>query len=391
MKAIIHIGMEKAGSSSIQTWLRANRIALEGESVYPSNSVYPFKTEDMRSRCPSISGIPANALKHAIFHVAKDEMGVDEKTAWVGQTERNPRRDARYSENFKLLTDHLQGLGNEPGIFVYSLEGIYTCRKIQMIALDKYLSRFFENISYVIYIRNIVDFLPSMYAQKLRDNKIYNFATLDYSKFLDKCVSDLAPFGRESSFDILFDWEMTLGNKMNIRLLEPDWLVNGDLIEDFASLLGVGAFCKPGRINESIAAEYIEYVRMLNLVFEDSLPAGIRKKALQILTDESAGKQKLAMSDTQAESIQELHRDQEERIKMRFFPERSDLFSINSYGKGVSPVPLTERRKSEIDFFLQKQMEPEDWEPYKLARGGKCQRRRICSRANITLSRDIKR
>ena len=364
MKAIIHIGMEKTGSSSIQTWLRTNRARLEGENVYPSNSAYPYKTVNMQSRCPSISGIPANALIHAVFHVARDKMGLDEKLAWAGPRERNPRRDAKYYKNFKLLTEYLFGLGNKPGIFVYSLEGIYKFHKIQMIALDHYLSRFFENLNYVVYIRDIVDFLPSMYAQKIRDNKIFDYATLEYSKFLNKCTSELAPFGRESSLEILFDWKKVLGNKLNVRLLDPDWLVNGELIEDFASLLDVGTFRKPERVNESFAADYIEYVRFLNLEFEDSLPLGIRKKALQILTEASSGKPKLAVSDALAESIREIHRDQEERIKRRFFPGRSDLFSKKSYGQGVSPAPLSDCRKSGIESFLRKKMAPEEWPPH---------------------------
>lgn len=347
MKAIFHIGMAKTGSSSIQTWLRTNRVALEAVGVYPC---YPNVDAGIGIQ----EGIFSLSLKHAIYHVAKDEMGVDEKTAWMGPGPIYRARAGKIYERFKLQTSKLKDFSKKPGTYVHSHEVLFRCRKIQMIALDKYLSRYFDDRTYVVYIRNPVDFLPSMYAEKLRNNTFFECGTLGYSEFLNRCTSDLAPYGRESSFENLFDWKKILGDKLNVRLLEPDWLVNGDLIDDFASLLGVPTFCKPDRINESFAAEYIEYVRMLNLEFKEALPRLIRDNALRCLTAASSGKPKLTVSDAIAESIRELHRDQEERIRNLFFPERPSLYSTEFRGQGISPVPLTESRKIKIESMIQK-------------------------------------
>ena len=359
MKAIIHIGMEKTGSSSIQTWLRANRAALEAEGVYPNEGV------------GVLDRIRRLALKHAIYQVAKDEMGVDDKTAWVGPRKRDPHWAGKMFENVKLLSNQLEEYSKMSGTFVYSLEVIYRCHEIQMIALEKYLSRYFEDRTYVVYIRNTVDFFLSMYVQKLRNNIFFECGTLEYSEFLNRCTSGLVPYGLESSFENLFVWKRILKDKFNVRLLESDWLVEGDLINDFASLVGVSTFCKPGRINESFAAEYIEYVRLVNLEYKDTLPQLIRRKALKCLTDASSGKPKLNISDALAESIRELHRDQEERIRRQFFPERPSLYSIKFHGQEISPAPLSERRKVEIGSMIQKQIAPEEWLPHKLACMGK--------------------
>lgn len=345
MKAIIHVGMVKAGSSSIQTWLHMNRAELEAEGVYSNES-----------------GFRRHALRHAVFQVAMRDLDADEKTAWVGVREKIEGRDERIVENFNYLTGKLENLSGEPGIFIYSIEGLFRCREIHMTALDKYLSRFFDDITYVIYIRNAVDFFVSMYSQILR-NFDREHSTLEFSEFLELCGREPAPYGIESSFEHLLVWDRMLGDRLNVRLLEPDWLVDGDLIEDFASLARVPAFRKPGRMNESFAAEYVEYVRYLNREFGSALPANIRGRAMDILTDASAGKPKLSASDAQAMPIRDLRRPHEERIRSRFFPDRPILHFPKTYGCGRPPVPLTERGRAEIESEIRKKMAPENWAP----------------------------
>ena len=358
LRAVIHIGMQKTGSSSIQVWLRSNRATLEAFGVYQNKDV------DLQG------GYRGRAIKHAIFHVALQELGVDEKMAWMGPIEKL-RKERNIHENYKLLTDHLEKLNEEPGTFVYSMEGLYSCSKVQMIALDKFLSRFFEDRTYVVYIRNTVDFLVSMYSQKIRSNQNSEYGVIEYHEFMNKCASELAPYGTASSFGNLFEWDYVFGDKLKVRLLESDWLVNGDLIEDFASLIGVAPFVNPGRMYQAIAAEYVEYLRYLNRECRESLPRKKRGRAVEILSSASSGKPKLAASDAQAKSIRELHREREERIRDRFFPDRPFLFSTAFRGSGVAPAPLTARRKAEIESLISEKLAPEVWAPHEHARIGK--------------------
>ena len=347
MKAIIHIGMMKTGSSTIQKWLSFNRLALAADGVHSNKGM----------------GMHWRALQHAIFVFAMRNFVLGDKLAKAG-----PREIAKWEsicENYNSLTRQLEKLSRDPGIFIYSDEDIFECTEIQMAALDKFLSRFFNDRTYVVYIRNTVDFFLSMYSQKIQGNR---FSTQEYSEFLKKCETDLVPYGLESSYENLFDWHEVIGDKLNVRLLEADWLVNGDLIEDFASLVGVAAIRKPGRRNISFSAEYIEYVRLLNQEFRNNLPHKIRKKAIRILKEMSFGKSKIAMSDTQAKSLRDIHSDQEEKICKIFFPEKPFLFSPKIYGCGKAPTPLTARRKVMIESEIRKKLEV--WKPHELVHSG---------------------
>lgn len=354
MKAIIHIGMPKTGSTTIQTWMRSNRASIEAGGMRSIGVDEPLR----------------EALTFAPLHVALHEMGIDRRTL-LDDVEIWMRFKADRIEGcYEFLTEEFQKLSCKPGTFICSHEGLYGHGEIHARALDKFLSRFFDDRTYVVYIRDTLDTLLSLYSQKLRNFREVLYTKLDFQDVIDRWTELDHPFGKTSSIEHLFFWDGIVGDKLNVRLLESDWMVNGDLIEDFASLVGFDVRSKPGRTNESFAAEYTEYVRFLNREFGSALPAGIRRKTLEILTAASAGKPKLAVSDEQAERIREKNRDLEDRVRKRFFPDRSRLFSLKSRGPAVMPLPLSDSRKAKIDSEIGEKMKPEVWDPYELAFGG---------------------
>ena len=364
MKAIIHIGMPKTGTKSIQTWMRANRAALE-------NAGARLITEK-----------PAPLLL-ACIHVAMTEFGIDEKAAWRGVegrpvarrlgleidwnasrraiAEQRRGRAKKIKEACEFMTSEFDKLSGEAGAFVWSDERYFNKSNL-ISSLDKILGRHFDDRTYVVYIRDTVDHLVSSYTDRLRRCD-EDYGTMKFSEFLEKCAEDPYPFGKNSSLENLFVWQSLLGDKLCVRLLETDWLNNGDLIEDFSSIVGVGSLYKPGRMNESFAAEHVDYVRFLNRSFGLSLPDETRKRVLAILKLESSGKPKLAASDAQAFSILKVHRELEEKVRARFFPERPLLFSKKSRGGGIMPSPLTKRRKAEIETEINDKLGRTDWKP----------------------------
>ena len=371
MKAIIHIGMPKTGARSIWTWMYSNYVALEAEGVH------------------SLFAAPVPLLLMASIHVATVEDGLDEKTAWQGWegkpgaralgfeidekainatvAQQKRVRAKKIEHYYQVLISELENLSGKSGTFIWLDERLYDKRNL-ISPLDKILGRFFDDITYVVYIRDTADFFVSKYSQDLRDCDEY-FGTMRFSEFLRNCADRTICQEQDRPLEYLFAWRDVIGERLNVRLLESDWLVKGDLIEDFSSFIGVDAFRKPGRKNESFASEYIEYVRFLNRKFGRSIPDDIRREVLAILRGASFGKPKLAASDEQADSIRKAHGELEERVRECFFPDRRFLFSPKFRGNGVMPSPLTGRSKAMIEAEIDGKM-AKDWNPDAIARIG---------------------
>ena len=353
MKAIIHIGMPKTGTTSIQTWMHMNCAALEAAGVH------------------TITGFPALLLLTSI-HVAMIELGVDEKNAWQGvegklvtrrlglevdekagwpaMTEQKRFRAEKIEIAHEFMTRKLDKMSRKSGVFIWSDERFFN-KKNLTLPLDKFLSRFFEDRTYVIYIRNTVDHFVSGYSQKLTLSD-ERFGTFQFADYLERAA--FLPHSPEtgSSLENLIVWHDLLGKRLNVRLLEPDWLEKSDLIEDFSSVIGIGGLRKPDRMNESFAAEYVEYIRFLNRKFGRMQPEDFRWRTYALLQIASSGKPKLAASEKQADAIRSVHGELEERVRKRFFLDRRILFSEKFRGDGIMPLPLTNSRMAEIESEL---------------------------------------
>ena len=301
----------------------------------------------------------------AVQHVAQRDFGADKHTfisegrKFVGNNLQRLNRLTK--EGMHEIYENLSGIlytMTGPGVFVFSKEHLFGMNEVSILAFDKYLSKFFEDRTYVVYIRDTIDQFQSLYSEKLRLNNTHSCFRI---WMRDKAKNRNFP-NSTGKFHRLFLWDRLVGNRLNVRLLEPDCLKNGDLIEDFASVVRVAPYHKPPRMNESFSALYIEYIRFLNRELGHDLPKETRRSALRILTSASAGKPKLSLPDEQAESIQAVYKEQEEKIRERFFPNRHTLFSRKFRGEGIMPVPLTNRLKEAIEFKLREKMTAMEWE-----------------------------
>ena len=343
MKAKIHIGMKKTGSTSIQTWMASNRIALEAAGVRLIEET-----------------VNDAALRNAACHVAMHELGADEEIVWPGRW-KSERRDSDHDE----LSEKLENMSRKSGLFVYSHEGLYDCTEVHMKALERFLSRYFEEITYVAYIRDSADFFASMYSQKIVNfNKKYG--SIPFSETVDRCMREAIPFAPDSDFGNLFAWDGVFGKRFSVRLLESGRLFKGNLIRDFASIVGVEAYRIPKKKNESLAAEYIEYARdlLVNFGQGQGFRTDFREPVMETLLEASSGKPKLSVSDEQAKLIYEFRREIEEKIRIRFFPDKATLFAPKRRGGGIGPAPLTPLGKSEIDAFIRKKTPKSVWKRF---------------------------
>lgn len=308
MKAIIHIGMPKAGSSSIQEFLKINREALlaRGIRYAPLNPAFGSQFE-LAATGVVLSG---GSIR-------------DEDARKVLQL-RTPADERAYVDRYRAVLD--AGLRDwaEP-LFVGSSEHILPWMDTPepIAALDAFLNARFDEVRYVLYLRAQAEHLLSSYSERIRRGE-----TLDLATHIEKRSKHL------NLNHIARRWESVVGvGRLTIRLLTRDALVGGDLIQDFCAVLGTGrdGLTAPPRMNTALSVEEIALRRRLNRWLPVRRSGGGENFAYQTAL-RFAGRRlprpgtPLTLTPELRAQIDATFAHSNERLRARRFPGRTTLF-----------------------------------------------------------------
>lgn len=312
MRALIHIGMPKTGSSAIQSWLETNRLALAKEGVAYSRAKLAGRAFDGAhvelAIClhNELGQLMPNRAVRAFYRIHN----LEDQNAFAD----------KYRKHFEATVAKLQG-----DVCVLSSEYLGAgCRSAGHIeALKQWLAPIFDDTSFVIYFRRQEDIAASAYSQRIKRGT---------AKSLDEVIryaSDL------DYYAIAARWQSCVGrDHLNVRLLEPDVLTGGELISDFAGLLGlnVAGFSSPPDTNTALSHPAIELLRALNAKAPSFLEDGSRNPvSRQIRRDLAKEDAKhafpgLKLSRSQVKTVRTACHDSNEKLRAAFFPERQALF-----------------------------------------------------------------
>ncbi len=243
-RAIVHIGMPKAGSTAIQAWLAANRDALRARGIV----FHPETAAGAGIRHETGIGLIAMEAAGRIVpsRLIRAHLRLDAPADQSALAQRLHRHLAAAihdapSATFVLSSEFLAG---------------WLKRALQIRAVDAMLGRHFERVGYVLYLRDQVARVLSAHAQALRggddaarDAFVSRRAVCDYNAI---CLA----------------WSQAVGDRIDIRLTEPDFLAQSDLLADFADRLGVpvGRRPAPSRVNRSPSGPALDLWRGANRV-----------------------------------------------------------------------------------------------------------------------------
>jgi hypothetical protein len=226
---VVHIGLRKAGSTTIQHFLNDNEDALARMGIE-----YPRIGRQKRVDHNNLS----NELR--------------ERRAF----------DAKYGTMAELQAFW----NNSPSsTLIVSAETFEECTHAQCLRLKRMLDRNGEEFRIVLILRDLLDLMISSYAQKIKfGENTYDFDTF----FEDRITNQRVNYARTARiWAKIFGWE-----SLRIRLLDRRYLVNGDLIDDFLTVLDldlesdkVRALSRKGPVNVSPGWRVIEAVRALYL------------------------------------------------------------------------------------------------------------------------------
>ena len=225
---IVHIGLKRSGSGSIQEFLNVNDNALRRLQVdYPRVG---------RWRRSSHSNF-AQELK--------------------GRKQFGPGQNG--------LADLIEYCRSEPSeVKIISTERFEFLDGVEIQSLKASLSQVAKDFRVIFYARNLAQVIQSVYAQRVRlGQKSY-----DFDRFFDVQMEEgrLDYFATAQAWAEVFGWE-----NMRVRSLDEGHLVNGDLTDDFLAAAGVDpnqrrlqAMVRPGRINVSSGWRILEAMRALH-------------------------------------------------------------------------------------------------------------------------------
>ncbi|WP_068304666.1 hypothetical protein [Pararhodobacter sp. CCB-MM2] len=309
MKAVIHIGTPKSGTTTIQSFLSLNRTALQDQGI----RYQPFDPRNIAQLELGLAGLVgvgemagAANKKHALGAHTRAE-----QEAYVA------RFDAMLAE----------GVNSWPeGVYLGSSEQVHSwlSTRPRVQALHDFLKRHFESVHYIVYYRPQEEFMLSTYSERIKRGEILTFDE-HYQQRLEAM-----DFHRKAKI-----WTRVAGREnLTVRLLDRTELKNGDLLDDFCAAAGIdrGPLQDPPRMNVSLSAEEID----LYLKLGRRIPArrsnggpnpvffGLLKLMKMRLPNPGS---RLRLSQAQIAEIRALNAESNERLRADFFPERETLFS----------------------------------------------------------------
>lgn len=308
MKAIVHIGSPKAGSTSIQEFLFVNRDAL---------AVQGFRYHrDIEER--------SSQLEYPLAAMARQG-----QLLW-GEAQRITYNATTLDEQTKSSESHARNLltyrrkWKEP-VALFSSEHILPWLKSPdtIASLDRMFRDAFTDVRYVVYFRSPLDTVTSQYSERLKRGE----TSAPFSEFVDQRLDGLNIFGPANR------WLKTVGkDRFDVRLLDEGFLKGGDLIDDYCHACGIDptGLVRPLRQNEALSAPAAECMRILNGRIPKFDPDGadnpLRYELVETLVELSADSPKQVLRREQRKKVREATAASNERLRKVFFPEVKKLF-----------------------------------------------------------------
>lgn len=247
----LHIGTEKTGTTSVQRFLRTNRTLLAEHSIlYPSA---PGRENHM--------GLTAAAIRER-------RSGGDVREIYGLNSVEDVRRFR------ETLRDTLKAEVEAAPYTKAVMSGEHCSSRLvhedEVAWLQEFLQQFFSKVYIVVYLRRQDDFFLSTYSTTVKGGSTSPMA-LPTGENLNR---------RYDFWQLTSRWANVFGRDQIIcRKYEKSGLKNDSIVEDVLSVTGIPEdlpFVWPERLNESLDAESLEFLRLFNRFYSQFEKDGLR-------------------------------------------------------------------------------------------------------------------
>lgn len=319
MKAFLHIGTVKTGTTSIQRFLQDNKNELKKHKFYYPQSIL-YKKEN-----------PQHIFLH---HIANK---IYEKNS--------PNNFSKYLDSERIIRTLKQEIEkNKDKTFIFSSECISFFLDIEekIKALKLFLNYLgFDDIKIILYLRNQADLMVSLSSEDLKRGLI-------------KTSYEIKPKEHEHiytfDYDILCSRYSDIFGKENFipRIFQKDDFFKEDLIKDFLHILGIKDydFIFPKNKNESLNLLGFEFLSIFNKYNNnmDDIPSSCSD--VLCFYDKNL---KFMPPKQSYEAYLKYFEESNEKVRKEFFPHKDRLFPKKDLSTYQENYELKHINKEYID------------------------------------------
>lgn len=296
MKIVLHIGLEKTGTTAIQRSLQDAREALAAEGVL----------------------YPENLGRHGHTHLTV-AIGDCARTEDIRQRTRVVPDPAEKAGFAKRIFDEMasQVSASRPKVLVLSNEHLSSrlLESDEVAALREFLAPLADDIQVVVYLRRQDELFLSYYSQQVKA----------------RCGDRVETFGERPDwfdFEALLDrWALVFGSEsLVVRTYPPE---GGDLLSEFSGILGTQHVQLRRSERSNPALDHLNAALLADInrhMQSGNERQGNRAGLDQFMQMRSHGP-RVEIGHDQRAALLSKYAESNETVRRRFFPDRGQLFS----------------------------------------------------------------
>jgi hypothetical protein len=303
--AILHIGTEKTGTTTIQNFLSLNR-----EEFFVQGYDMPVFNNDIAQFWLPLICYEANR--------------VDDMVLAYGLANQSDRRD--YVERTRHAFDAAVS-GSTCHSFIFSSEFLSSrlTRDLDLHRLRELLQPHFEDITILVYLREPLAAALSSFSTLIKGGSSSLTFRPPASAMRSLCDHQ----------DLISRWEKVFPGKVKPRLFQSGDFEGGTLLSDFCAAMDLdpeisSTWPTPSSKNESLSWFAMKVMAKLNNSFPRFLSDGSLNKQrgniLHFIKDLASDMPKYMPTEEMASDYANHFKDSNEWVRSRFFPNRSRLW-----------------------------------------------------------------
>jgi len=231
----LHIGHAKTATSSLQTFMHKNDELFEACGVWVPGDFRPFKSFNCKAIAEAGKTFSGNLAPVFNAKAKGDQVQANTLLDHIFSRDADVLLSTELIFYYKFMVREVIAFANKRGFSVMVVA--YLRRQDRAI-----IPTYYQNIRNHGYFKNVLTFLD-----ETADTRYFRYA------------------------EVIDAYAMAAPNRIVIRTFEPEFLVAGDIVDDFVAALGLNIPMDRvqrlnGRANPSLPLECLEIIRGLNVL-----------------------------------------------------------------------------------------------------------------------------